>query len=110
MIADEVGIEILHPGVRTIIDSQTEQTHVVRIEYAMAESIALPQGSHLSCLYNDLLEHHLVLLFVILRNLIDFFIEIFKQVVEHVRGHLLFETSAGSSSTSVRVSRLENLE
>ena len=42
MIANKLWIEVFHESIRTIVNSQTEDAHVVSIQHTMAESITLP--------------------------------------------------------------------
>lgn len=96
MVADEVGVKLLHPGERTVVNSETEDAEVVRVENSVAEAVGLPEGQSFSSVLNDPLEDELVLE---LRTLsLTHSWELLRklgrpQIIEHWRDHLLLEAS-----------------
>ena len=44
----------VHEAKRAVVYGETQDAHVVSVEYAMAETHTLPQGYQLGCLYGYL--------------------------------------------------------
>ena len=103
---------MLHPGERTKVHRNSQHAHVVGVENAVAESIALPESNRLGSAPYDFLENEFVLgafsiSLVILKSLRELG---GPQIVQQLRQHLVFESSRRSFSVGFSVSLLKNLK
>ena len=46
MVANVVNVETVHEAIGTIVDSQTQQAHVVGVHHTMTKPHCLPLGRH----------------------------------------------------------------
>ena len=60
MVADEVGVEVLHPGEGAEVNGQTKNGDVVSVQDGVAEAVCLPESNGFSGVTYYLLDHKFI--------------------------------------------------
>ena len=56
MVTNVIRIKVVHETEGTVINGETQNTHVVCVEHTVTEAVNLPEGSELGSSISDFLE------------------------------------------------------